>query len=361
MNYLKDKSYYVDLYDRFTVEECHRVEASLKDDKVWHSKADYKKMSENEQNHVRGAAMRLALYLTAGERYMHKEETIRQWMERDQKRDDRLAGAIEPHAVCKKCNVKMEYIFRELRDSDNQDRVLFFFTCPSCKGHRALFDNGEGYTPKAQLCPNCQAELEVNSARKGNKITSDYECFHCGFKKQNILNLTAKSSEEKPDPNFEKDKARFCISEEDGKRYVQEKYNLKEFNAMLDKEKEREKNKELYDAVAKIKKLSVADLQRLLVPALQKESYGKLELSNPEIRKEVIVGFTVQDEKSGRAEYDSRKQLEKTIEQTLEGTNWRLMSDGTSYRLGILSGRLKGVENEDDLIELVKSRQDKHR
>jgi hypothetical protein len=106
--------------------------------------------------------------------------------------------------------------------------------------------------------------------------------------------------------------------------------------------------------LAEIKKLAVADLRQQIVSALQKEGYGRLELSNPEIRREVVVSFTVQDEQSGRAEYDSRKQLEKIIGQTLGDTNWRLMSDGTAYRLGILSGRLKGFESEDDLIQLVK-------
>ena len=108
-----------------------------------------------------------------------------------------------------------------------------------------------------------------------------------------------------------------------------------------------------------LKKLPVADLQQLLIPALKKEGYGKLKLSNPEIRKEIIVSFTIQDEKSNRAKYDSKKELEKIIEQVLRDTNWRLMSDSADYRLGILSGRLKGVRSEDDLVKLVKSRQDK--
>lgn len=30
------------------------------------------------------------------------------------------------------------------------------------------------------------------------------------------------------------------------------------------------------------------------------------------------------------------------------------MSDGINYRLGILSGRLRGYENDEDLLKLVK-------
>jgi len=58
--------------------------------------------------------------------------------------------------------------------------------------------------------------------------------------------------------------------------------------------------------------------------------------------------------------YDSRRQLRKIIRKSLEGVNWNLMSDGISYRLGILSGSLKGFENEEDLVTLVKSRKNKH-
>lgn len=41
------------------------------------------------------------------------------------------------------------------------------------------------------------------------------------------------------------------------------------------------------------------------------------------------------------------------MNRTLESTNWRLASDGISYRLGYLNGRLHAYENEEDLKKLV--------
>jgi hypothetical protein len=41
------------------------------------------------------------------------------------------------------------------------------------------------------------------------------------------------------------------------------------------------------------------------------------------------------------------------VDQALIDTNWRLMSDGISYRLGYLNGRLRAYEQEEDLKELV--------
>jgi len=48
--------------------------------------------------------------------------------------------------------------------------------------------------------------------------------------------------------------------------------------------------------------------------------------------------------------------LQKLIDKALIDTNWRLMSDGVSYRLGYLSGRLRACESEEDLKKLVEQR-----
>ena len=116
------------------------------------------------------------------------------------------------------------------------------------------------------------------------------------------------------------------------------------------------KNKNLYKKVKNIKKLKVAELKDLLDKALEKENYIQLEFSQPEIAKYVIISFTSQDKKSKREEYDSKTELRRLINKTLSNTNWRLMSEGVDYRLGVLSGRFKGLELEDDLVNLVKNK-----
>ena len=69
--------------------------------------------------------------------------------------------------------------------------------------------------------------------------------------------------------------------------------------------------------------------------------------------RDVYVGFSCLDSKSDRNDYDSRKTLKKLVDSALEDTNWRLMSDGISYRLGYLNGRVKAYEGEEDLKKLV--------
>jgi hypothetical protein len=85
------------------------------------------------------------------------------------------------------------------------------------------------------------------------------------------------------------------------------------------------------------------------------EKYIQLLFDRPEISKYIIVPFTVQDGDSVRKDYDSERVLKRIIKKVLEGTNWRLMSEGVDYRMGYLSGRLKGYEHENDLLDLIKS------
>lgn len=91
----------------------------------------------------------------------------------------------------------------------------------------------------------------------------------------------------------------------------------------------------------------------MLAKILEKNGYVKLVFDKPEISQFVIIPFTVQDDNPKRKDRESELELRKIINKTLEKTNWRPMSEGMTYRLGYLYGRLKGYEKEDDLIKLI--------
>ncbi len=82
--------------------------------------------------------------------------------------------------------------------------------------------------------------------------------------------------------------------------------------------------------------------------------YINLQFSKPEIERFVVIPFTIEDTDSKREEYDSRSKCKRIINNTLEKTNWRLMSEGIDYRLGYLTGKLKGYENEEDIANLFR-------
>lgn len=109
----------------------------------------------------------------------------------------------------------------------------------------------------------------------------------------------------------------------------------------------------VYDAMKEIKKPKIAELTPLMQPVLEKAGFTDFSLDKPEMGKDVYVGLNCLDTKSDRNDYDSRKTLEKLVKKTLADTNWRLMSDGVSYRLGYLNGRVRAYEREEDLRQLV--------
>jgi len=355
--HLKDSIYYGDFYDRFTVDECRRWEKkeTSKNRTAIKEKTRKSKINKIKKEFIVNVVIPTALYFIKGDRYAQKAETIREWMDQDQAKDDLLASARPPEGIqCLTCKSVLIPTFRDLQSGwlDKKDRVLFMYDCPNgCLPHRAFFDDGEERRPTPYLCSKCNSEASKKYKRKGNIITTIYTCPKCGHKEKDIMDLDEKPKPEKIDPDFIKDRERFCLSEKEGQEYIEAAARLKNISKLMEESKEKEK---IQKKLVGIKKLSVAGLRDLLSPLLEKEGYIKLEFSQPEISKDVILQFTVQENKSSREEYDSKFHLQKIIKLAVEKTNWRLMSEGVYYKLGILSGRLRGYENDEDLLKLVK-------
>lgn len=244
--------------------------------------------------------------------------------------------------------------------------MLFFLKCPSCQNRKGIYDTGEEFISKPNPCPKCGNPLEVSvtESKKGTVVTWVRKCSSCKFSETEVEDLEEKRAEwgkkEQEDKELlEKHRSEFCLSEEEGQQYLSFLANMDQLKNMMDEQKEREEHKDLYDKVAKLKKLTIVELEKLLTKTLAKEDYIKLELSNPEMDQFVIVNFTVRDSKEGRGEYDSQNALKKLINKTLLDINWRLMSDGITYRIGFLQGRLKAYEREEDLVKLVSSKKEK--
>lgn len=357
--HLKDDIYYGELYDRFTIEKCRRLEESgIKEDfaKINSDDITGKKKPSKEDIKKRlqvFVVIPTALYFLKGERYRDKAGTIQQWMARDRAKDERENNAVEPRGVrCLNCSSPMDCAMRDLHSdiNDKNERVLFFFECPKCHKRRAYWENGEEWEPAPDLCPKCRSKMTHTNSHRGNIVTTVYSCPNCGHKETDTWDFNEKKKE-KVDPNFEADRKKYCMSEKEGSEYISRSYACenawKHLEDFLGKQ-------DTHDEVAKINKLTVAGLQQLLRPLLEKEGYVKFGFGKPQADKDVRVKFTVQDDKADRIEYDSRHQLKKLIIKTLADTNWRLMSDGINYRLGILTGHLRGYESEGDLLRLVK-------
>lgn len=349
--YSKSNIYYSELYDRMTIEKCQRWENMKYPIDISKLKGKEKEVEKIKRDCSRNLVIPVALYFIKAEYAAKKSETIKKWMERDREKDQKLANAVEPQGIrCLNCSsILKKCISRDLMDdSQGQENVLFMFECENCKKRRAYWENGEEWIYKP-TCSKCKAEVEViTSSRKNNSTITRYSCPKCGYVETSTFDFS--KNKEEVDPNFEANRKKYCISEKEGAEIM---WEAEERKRIVDGWKEKNKNKELYDAIDNIKKLTISELHDLLNPLIEKAGYIKFEFEKPDLQKDVILGFSLQEGKTGRNDRESVYEIQKIIKDALKSTNWRLMSDGVSYRLGYLQGRLRGVEGEDGLKKLV--------
>lgn len=281
-------------------------------------------------------------------------------MARDESKDNQIADARlteEPYChFCGKQGLRItdkSLMHRgETCKIDDPEEVLFMLHCPHCDKNSAFWEDGTAWKVKPTLCPKCQSEVTHKTTKTKKAITITYTCKSCGHIFKDKMDLTTK--EEKPDPDFDKDRLHFSLADKEFRdRLFKMRQDFREMAELGKKFKEKEDNKHIYDAVKEMKKPKIAELVPLLAPVLEKAGYIEFHLDKPEMGRDVYVGFSCLDSKSDREDYDSRKTLKKLVEGALSDTNWRLMSDGISYRLGYLNGRVKAYEGEEAMKELV--------
>jgi hypothetical protein len=318
-----------------TVDDCRRFEEMLLGIKL-PEKEFKKKYSKEEIRRHKNIFFNVSMHMRKGQRYLKKEDTIREWRQRDIKKDERLKNAKLLESICcLGCKTEMNCTMKDLWERNKRELVLFFYECSACSLRRAFFEDGEEYRSKKEICSDCGAETEVSREMKNDLMKIMYRCPSCGIIKKEELDFSKK--EEKVDKNFTKDRERFCMTKEEGRRYFDCVSNLERASKLLKEEEPKKKEIE-------VKQLKISDVEKMISEAVQKNGYSEIKLGEPEIKKDVIVEFTVYDKKEKREEYDSRMQLKKLIENTLTGTNWKLMSGGIFCKLGILRGRLRGEE-----------------
>jgi len=344
--HLQPEQYYVDLHDKITVDKLRISESA----KINIPKID---LSDEDAVKAISAVTEMMLYFQKGDRYLKKKEDITKWMEIDREKDKRVER-VEPFSgiMCPKCKKEMELVSKDLIETTSINSVLFLYDCKICDNRRAFYENGEEYESKPDKCPKCDTDMIKSHKKTKIAITTLSTCPKCKHQDKYVYDLKEKKKE--IDLNFEADRKRFCLSEEEGQEYIRGLENMKGLKRITDDIEERHKNKEVYEKVAKLKKLPIGEIKRIMIEVLEKEGYSDLQFDKPEIGRFVVIPFTSQDNKLDRAEYESRHKLKKIINDALANTNWRLMSGGISYRMGYVSGKIRGYEGEEELLRIIK-------
>lgn len=353
---LKPLPYYEDLYDLMTIKDCL---SHLN----YFPPPNHSNKKLSPQNQLKYKATNLvaqvSLYHLKGSRYQDRSRTINEWLRRDENLDN-LVNSAKPSATlnCKECYSTLEFTDKHIHDSISESpRVMLWYKCPNCGKRAAYFDDGQQYIPKPTICKKCGNTMTTKYKNKGKISITLNTCQVCHNKEKETWNMGKDDREWqkqqiKDRQLLKKYRATYCMTKDEGEKYISSVTNLNQLMKTIDDWKKKQADP-VYQKAIKLKKISIIEMEKLIIKAIIPEKYIRFTLGQPKMEQVVEVAFTAQDNDSNRNDYDSRNQLKKIISKALEETNWRLMSDGISGRLGVLSGRLKGMELEEDLIQIV--------
>lgn len=369
MRYLNEDQQYIDRYDLHTIEECLETVKIFQDIyKKSRESDELKHLTQEDILKDTNLMLHRTLFVIKGKRYEKKKETIQKWMDEDKLKQDKQDYTPTPEGIlCPLCNGSMYFNSSKHLDYTYDSpimRMMFLFKCSKCDKQQWVYDDGEIRVSEPDLCPKCNLELDVTGSRKGKIIITLYKCRQCDYSKKDILNLAKsddehkkwqeeqKKKEDKEKKLLAKYREEFCLSDEDGAKYVETLEALEVGHEVYEEERQKYDDK-AYQVAVNLKRLTVLEIEKLLSEKLEKEKYVKFTLDKPDMGRFVTIPFNVLDANSTRNPNISASTLKKLLKDTLEDTNWRLMSDGIHYRLGYLSGTLKAYEQEEDLLELA--------
>jgi predicted RNA-binding Zn-ribbon protein involved in translation (DUF1610 family) len=280
-------------------------------------------------------------------------------MEEDEAKDDKLASAQIAGTYCRTCGKDMRVISKDYmhREDHKADDILIMLECVDCNKRIAFWEDGSEWEGPKHVCEKCGGKTISKHTKKNNVLTSTETCEKCKYVKTDSLDLTITKREPDPiDPNLNVDIKRFVFDSEMMFKFEQKMKHFERMAKLHATAEDKIQRPEVYDALKQVRKLKIVQLKELLESIIVKEGYSDFKLGDPQIGREVSLEFSCLDARNEREEYHSKKTLHKTIEKSLEDTNWRVMSSGVSYRLGYLSGNLRAYESEEDIKKLVEQR-----
>jgi hypothetical protein len=365
--HLKERQNYEERYDESTVKICRRGERVVNQT---FAEMQKKLPTKELKLHAPGWYLQYSILyfslveMPAAIRVAEREETIAKWMKQDNEKDLRLANAaIAGGTYCRSCGKNMRVIGKDYmhREGHKEDDALLMFECDACNKRKAFWQDSTEWEGAQIKCKKCGGSVKSTHKNKGKVLTIIMTCTKCGHVETDVMDFSKKSvkEEETADSYYELDRKRFVFDSNMVFKCQQKAQHLERMHKLNATATDRVEHVAVYDAVKAVRNLKIAQLSELLSPVVSKKQYSNFKLGQPQLGREVSLDFNCLDTKDDREEYQSKKDLQKLIENTLIDTNWRLMSEGVSYRLGYLTGRLRAYETEEDIKKLVEQRMKK--
>jgi len=272
-----------------------------------------------------------------------KKKVMVECMRYDELRDD----LVESHPIpkkprCNTCGKKMKLV-THMFDLDCTE-MRFLFECNG--GHlpkRAIYSDGREYVLPQKRCRVCQGTDFISTREiNGSLLIFSDECKKCGNK--DILELD--ESPEAFEHISEQERSFFCTAFENEDTPME---GLTKFLTIIDNVIKHPKI--TYDTDV-LKMLNVQQAEKRLKKKLKKRGFKKFRLGTPSNRENFSVEFSVLDA-SDRDTQASRSELRELISRILFKTNWRIMQQKITCRMGYLEGKIMGYEGEWDLQRIA--------
>lgn len=370
MDYLKDKQEYIDRHDLITIEECLRWYWDIKDSfKKQRNNKEFKKYTDEEFEEEVDKVLSMMLKTMKQQRFRDKYKTIEKWMDDDKLLQYKQDNTPEPREIkCLECESEMKVIMKDLENAyEENPYMMFMFECTKCKKKRSIKEDGSEWLYKKPRCPKCKSELktDIKINKKADTTTFIESCTKCSYKSVDVSDhkkwkLDQEAKEKRNKELLEKYREEFCYTDEKGKEMV-DAFDALEFGHEVYEYEKSKYDDPAFEKATAINKIGIIEVEKLLSDVLDKEKYVKFSTDKPEIDRFVIVPFSLQDGDSFRNKRENLRELEKLIIKTLDGTNWRLLSGSLMSRLGFISGKLKGYEQEEDLLEISGYKKEKEK
>jgi hypothetical protein len=336
----KPDNYYIDLYDRSTIESLKKLEEKEKEGQAkGHSEyfSAHRNFIDTGVFHAR-----------------RKKETIEQWIRKDEREDFLVETTPIPQNInCNKCAAGMR--FERFICIYENPPILFDFVCPSksCKKRKLVYPNGqEYYVHKTEpLCSTCGSILKTTVKKTKKKTSIVTTCPKCGI-------ISTDHYEINDDPIDEKDRKKYCTDFINRNTFWED---LKKLGELFMTIKEGISDNEEKEKIGfhNIDILTVPQLEQKLSALFNSLAYQKFQLGTPSLGKYLTITFSAEDPTT-RTKQESSKIILKKLVACVLPTNWRLLNQEVSYRLGILTGTLKAYETDEDLkkiaLQILKSK-----
>jgi hypothetical protein len=350
--YQKTDQEYIDDYDRYTIKRLKELEKDSKvplyynkdlEDLTGAGNSTTWKWDDQTSKYIPTTIF----FDTAIKRAQNKEASILSIKSADENKDRLIANTPVPTDIkCNKCGTEMfheSYYFKE------NDTLLFFvFSCPNKHPpKKVLYPDGiREWVFKVSKCEKCGGELDSVTVEKENYLKFTDTCKDCG-------DISISEYTIEPDqPITEEDRKKYCTDWKGRKTFAQDLEAISDFMKYYEETEKEKKEKENY-GVDKIERVNVPQLELRLAKASEESGFIKFKFESTSTKGFVIVTFSTQDP-TDRNDKESVKKLGNGIKEILLPTNWRLMSEGINYRLGVLSGRLKAFEDDEGLLKIAK-------